>query len=63
MKQIYYITFKGRYEINGRLSKKSTSFSLKDTYTDFKAGNTLLHKGRFFHIDEVIYEPMKNCYR
>lgn len=63
MKQIYYITFKGRYEVDGRLSKRCISFTQKDTCTDFHAGCLLIHKGRFFHVEEVIYEPIEGAYR
>ena len=64
MKQIYYITFTGRYIMpNGRLSKKQISFSVKDTNTDFKDGGEIYHQKRRFHIDHVKFEKMEGCFR
>ena len=63
MKQVYYITFMGRYEIDGRLSKRRESFSIKDTCTDFVAGNVLIYKGRYFHVEEVTYETIEGAFR
>lgn len=63
MKQIYYITFIGRYENDeGKASRKRLSFSQKDTCTDFKSGDLLIHKGRWFRVEEVIYEPIEGAY-
>ena len=56
MKPIYIIEFIGRYEkSDGTLSKRNSSFTVKDTCTDFKVGGTVIHKSRFFHIDEIKY--------
>lgn len=59
MKPIYYITFTGYYELkNGKLSSRKSTFSLKDTNTDFSVGDTVIHKGRFFHIIDIEYEKI-----
>ena len=64
MKPIYYIEFTGRYiSSDGKLSRKQISFSTKDTCTDFKIGNTLIHKGRFFKIEKVEYTKIEGAYR
>ena len=60
MKPIYYITFYGYYEkADGTLSKRISSFSTKDTCIDFKPGDTVCHKRRFFHIAKVEYERIE----
>ena len=64
MKQIYYITFTGRYESDdGKLSPKRITFSCKDTCTDFCKGGLLIHNRRWFRIEKVEYEPIEGAYR
>ena len=64
MKQLYYITFKGRYEMkNGKLSTKQSTFTVKDSNTYFHKGKTVIHNGRFFHIDQVFFEPISGYYQ
>ena len=63
MKQLYYITFTGRYILpNGNLSSRQVTFYVKDTCTDFQAGKQVFHKRKLMFIDSVTYEKLEGCF-
>ena len=57
---LYLIEFIGRYEMkDGTLSKRKTSFTAKNSNVDFKIGGTVIHNGRFFHIENIKFSRIR----
>lgn len=65
MKQIYYVTFYGRYWLPKlkRYSTKSSSFSFKQTDIDFSIGCTVYHDRRLFIVDRIDAVPIEGAFQ
>ena len=57
---LYLIEFIGRYEMkDGTLSKRKSSFTAKNSHVDFKIGGTVIHNGKFFHIEKIFFSKIR----